>query len=114
MEQDTNLSHNPIDPARNKANSTSIAFHKREHRGIRTRVLLIAATAVIIATATLVSLLAIRRQLQLAVTANISADLLHSIATFEDIQAQRIRALDRENSLLADLPSLKALMTTSD
>lgn len=46
--------------------------------------------------------------------ANLSADLLRSIATFEDMQAQRMSALDRENSLLADLPSLKALMTTSD
>lgn len=108
------MSHDQLDPARSKASSKSLAFHTREYRGIGTRVLLIAATAVILATATLVSLLAIRRQLQRAVTANLSADLLHSIATFEEIQAQRIRALDRENSLLADLPSLKALMTTSD
>ena len=76
--------------------------------------LLIAATAIIIASATFASLLTIRHRLQEVVTANLSADLLRSIATFEDMQIQRMSALDRENSLLADLPSLKALMTTSD
>src|SRR3974377_1448344 len=63
---------------------------------------------------TLVSLLAVRKPLQNLVVQNISSDLLHSLATFEDMEAQRIAALDRENALLADLPSLKALMTTSD
>jgi signal transduction histidine kinase len=77
-------------------------------------VLLIAATAIIIGSATFASLLTIRHRLQEVVMANLSADLLRSIATFEDMQAQRMSALDRENSLLADLPSLKALMTTSD
>ena len=76
--------------------------------------LLIAATAIIIGSATFASLLTIRHRLQEVVMANLSADLLRSIATFEDMQAQRMSALDRENSLLADLPSLKALMTTSD
>lgn len=91
-----------------------MAFNAREHRGIRTRVLLIAATAIIIACATFASMYTIRHQLQEVVITNLSADLVHSIATFEDVQAQRLNALDRENALLADLPSLKALMTTSD
>jgi signal transduction histidine kinase len=91
-----------------------MAFATREQRGIRTRVLLIATTAIIIASATFVSMFTIRRQLQEVVMANLSADLVHSIATFEDVEAQRMSALDRENALLADLPSLKALMTTSD
>ena len=108
------MSHDPLAPERSKEGSSSMAFHTREHRGIRTRVLLIAAAAIIIASATFASLLMIRAQLHRVVTANLSADLLHSIATFEDMQAQRIRALDRENSLLADGISLKALMTTSD
>lgn len=85
-----------------------------ENRGIRTRVLLIAAMAMIIATTTFASLLIIRHSLESMLTANLSADLLRSIATFESMQAQRMTALDRENALLADLPSLKALMTTSD
>ncbi len=76
--------------------------------------LLIAATAIIIASATFASLFTIRHRLQQVVITNLSADLLRSIATFEDMQTQKMSALDRENSLLADLPSLKALMTTSD
>jgi signal transduction histidine kinase len=70
--------------------------------------------AMIIAIATFVSLLTVRHRLREVVMANVSADLIHSIATFEDLQAQRMSALDRENALLADLPSLKALMTTND
>ena len=42
------------------------------------------------------------------------SDLENSIAIFAKFQAERLVALDRENGLLADLPSLKALMTTND
>jgi signal transduction histidine kinase len=77
-------------------------------------VLLIAAMAMIIATTTFASLLIIRHRLETMLTASLSADLLRSIATFESMQTLRMTALDRENALLADLPSLKALMTTSD
>ncbi len=108
------MSHDPLALASNASSSSSMAFNAREHRGIRTRVLLIAATAIIIACATFASMFTIRHQLQEVVITNLSADLVHSIATFEDVQAQRLNALDRENALLADLPSLKALMTTSD
>ncbi len=83
-------------------------------QGVRTQVLLILAMSVITAGATLVSLLAIRGPLQTLITQNLSSDLRHSLATFESMQTQRLAALDRENALLADLPSLKALMTTSD
>lgn len=82
--------------------------------GLRTRALLILAMAVITMGATLVSLLAIRRPLTNLIVQNISSDLLHSLAIFENIQAQQMAALDRQNALLADLPTLKALMTTSD
>ncbi len=83
-------------------------------QGARTRVLLILAMSVITAGTTLVSLLAIRTPLQNLLAQNLSADLRYSLATFESMQAQHLAALDRENALLADLPSLKALMTTSD
>ena len=83
-------------------------------QGVRTRALLILAMSFITMGTTFVSLMAVRKPLQNLVVQNISSDLLHSLATFEDMQAQRIAALDRENALLADLPSLKALMTTSD
>ena len=83
-------------------------------KGVRTRVLLIAAMAVVIASASLASLLLIRHQLLEEVTDRLSRDLQRSVGTFQDLQAQRLNALDRENALLADLPSLKALMTTHD
>jgi signal transduction histidine kinase len=86
----------------------------RENLGIRTRVLLVAAVALIIATATFGSLLIVRHRLEALVSENLAGDLAHSATTFHNLEAQRIGALERENALLADLPSLKALMTTSD
>ncbi len=83
------MSLDPLAPASNTSSSNSMAFNAREHRGIRTRVLLIAATAIIIACATFASMITIRHQLQEVVITNLSADLVHSIATFEDGQAQR-------------------------
>jgi signal transduction histidine kinase len=94
--------------------STSNTERMPQKRGIRTRELLVAAMALIIASATFTSLLIVRHRLEAQVTAGLSADLLHSVMTFHDLQAQRMTALERENALLADLPSLKALMTTSD
>ncbi|WP_239461468.1 sensor histidine kinase [Occallatibacter savannae] len=70
--------------------------------------------ALIIAAATFGSLLIVRHQLESQVTQDLSRDLAHSVATFENLQTQRLNALERENALMADLPSLKALMTTSD
>jgi signal transduction histidine kinase len=52
--------------------------------------------------------------LQKQVRSDISADLERSISTLHNIQAQRQRMLIREASLLAALPVLKSLMTTSD
>ena len=85
-----------------------------KEQGVRTRALLILAMALVTMGTTFVSLLAIRKPLQNLVIQNLSSDLLHSLKTFEDMQAQRMDALDRADALLADLPSLKALMTTSD
>ena len=47
-------------------------------------------------------------------TDDLSQDLNHSVITFENLQAERLAALDRENALLAELPTLKALMTSGD
>jgi signal transduction histidine kinase len=52
--------------------------------------------------------------LQKQVRRDISADLERSISTLGNIQAQRQKMLKREASLLAALPVLKSLMTTSD
>jgi signal transduction histidine kinase len=83
-------------------------------KGVRTRALLLAAMVVVIATATLASLLLIRHRLLNEVTQGLSGNLMRSVSTFQDLQAQRLRALDRENALMADLVTLKALMTTND
>lgn len=113
MAQATNLSPD-LKAAETRSHSSSMTLQRPEHRGVRTRVLLISAMAAIIAAATFVSLLTIRHRLESVLTANLSADLMRSIATFESLEAQRLTALDRENALLADLPDLRALMTTSD
>src|SRR5271165_314374 len=63
---------------------------------------------------TVMSLVVIRSSLQKQIRSNLAADLLHSTVTFQNLQRQRQQFLDREVALLADLPSLKALMTTPD
>ena len=83
-------------------------------RGTRTRVMLIAPLVLVIALATASSLLIVRSRLRVQISENLSADLTHSVDTFQSIEAQRLDVLDRENALLSNLPSLKALMTTSD
>ena len=114
MERATSSYHNSGSENSGSSSSVTLSSSGARERGVRTRVLLILAMALIITGTTLVSLLAIRRPLQNLVIQNISSNLLHSIATLEDLQSQRLLALDRANALLADLPSLKALMTTSD
>jgi len=86
----------------------------QNERGIRTRVLLVAAMAFIIAVVTSSSLLLVRHRLLSQVNDDLSRDLTRSVTTFQDLQTERLAALERENALLADLPSLKALMTSSD
>ena len=86
----------------------------REKQGVRTHVLLVVAMAVVIAVVTGLSVLLIRHQLLTQVTDQLTHDLDHSVITFENIQAERMATLERENALLAELPTLKALMTSGD
>jgi signal transduction histidine kinase len=86
----------------------------RRSAGIRTRVLLVSALVLVIALVTGGSLVIVRNQVREQAAQTLSADLTHSLATFQNIQRQRRDALLHENALLADLPSLKALMTTGD
>jgi signal transduction histidine kinase len=86
----------------------------REKQGIRTHVLLVVAMALVIAIVTGMCLLLIRDRLRVEVTNDLSQDLSHSVITFQNLQAERVGALERENSLLAELPTLKALMTSGD
>jgi HAMP domain-containing protein len=60
---------------------------------------------------TLVSLLILRTIVQHQVRASLASDLQHSVKTYQNLARQRRELLARESALLADLPSLKALMT---
>jgi signal transduction histidine kinase len=86
----------------------------QEQKGISTRLMLVSALVLVIASVTISSLLVIGNRMRQQVLNDFSEDLAHSVETFQSFQSQRLAALQRENALLADLPSLKALMTTSD
>ena len=60
---------------------------------------------------TALSLIVIHTSLQGQIRQALDSDLQRSIATFRNLQMQRREMLRREAALLADLPSLKALMT---
>lgn len=89
-------------------------FNRKDGPGIRTRALLVISLVAIIAGTTASSLLVVRSRMQHNVQQSLAMDLQHSKETFQDLEASRRIALDKESSLLASLPSLKALMTTSD
>jgi signal transduction histidine kinase len=58
--------------------------------------------------------LIIRHRWRGQITNDLSRDLEHSVISFQDLQDERLAALERENALLAELPTLKALMTSGD
>ena len=63
---------------------------------------------------TLLSLLVIRTIVEQQTQTNLASDLQHSVKTYRNFQHQQRQLLARESALLADLPSLKSLMTTYD
>jgi signal transduction histidine kinase len=63
---------------------------------------------------TVLSLLVIRTIVQQQAEKNLASDLRHSVRTYRNLQHQQRELLSRESALLADLPSLKSLMTTRD
>ena len=76
--------------------------------------MLVASLVLVITSITSSSLWVVRYRLQRQVLDEFSSDLLQSASTFRASDAERLTALRHENALLADLPSLKALMTTAD
>ncbi len=114
MEQGTNLSHDS-----HAGDSPVIEHHgpetpTGEKQGIRTHVLLVVAMALVIAIVTSLCALLIRHHLRAQVTDDLAHDLDRSVVSFHNLQAERLGALERENALLAELPTLKALMTSGD
>lgn len=63
---------------------------------------------------TVITLAVVRVSVQRQIRAGLDSDLQHSLATFRNLTSQRNVMLSREAALLADLPSLKALMATGD
>ncbi len=63
---------------------------------------------------TLGSLLILRTIVKQQVRASLASDLQHSVKTYQNLTRQRRELLARESALLADLPSLKALMTADN
>ncbi|SEB98947.1 ATP-binding protein [Terriglobus roseus] len=72
------------------------------------------SVALIIAVTMALSLLVVRDRMRTDVQRSLHDDLQHSLQTFQDLQERRRSALERENTLLATLPTLRALMTTHD
>ena len=61
---------------------------------------------------TAVSLLIVQRSIEHQVRRNLRLDLANSVETFRNFQKEREESLARSAQLMADLPVLKALMTT--
>src|SRR5208283_4486048 len=62
---------------------------------------------------TAVSLLIVQRTVASHVRRGLSSDLANSVETFRNLQSEREDDLARLAELMADLPSLKALMTSN-
>ncbi len=82
--------------------------------GFATRTMLLATLGLVVVGITGGSLSLLRARLHQQVERDLTSDLRRSIQTFASLRLQRRLTLQRENALLADLPSLKALMTTRD
>jgi len=83
-------------------------------RQLRMRtILLIALFALSIGLSSL-GLLIIRIHIQNQIQMELASDLTRSVVSFQQQQNQQLEMLERQASLLANLPSLKALLTTRD
>jgi len=81
---------------------------------LRMRTKFLLSMLLISAGLTCTSLLLVRSSVQNQVRKEIFADLHNSVSTFQNFQRERDLTLSRLAELLADLPNLRALMTTQD
>ena len=79
---------------------------------VRMRTKFLLSMLLISASLTCTSLLVVRSSVQAHVKREIFADLQNSVSTFQNFQRERELSLIRTDELLADLPDLRALMTT--
>jgi signal transduction histidine kinase len=80
--------------------------------GIRLRTKFLLSMVVVSAALTFTTLLVVRHTVQQEVRLGIQHDLENSVSAFHNFQQQREVTLERSASLLADLPDVRALMTT--
>src|SRR5260370_27293838 len=83
------------------------------HR-LRMRTTLLIPLLVLCLGCTPVSRLILQIIVKQQVRVSLASDLQHSVQTYQNLARQRRELLVRESALLADLPSLKALMTADD
>lgn len=81
---------------------------------LRMRTKFLLSMVLITAGLTSTSLLLVRHSVQTQVKKEIFSDLHNSVSTFQNFQRERELMLTRSADLLADLPNLRALMTTHD
>ena len=81
---------------------------------IRMRLMLLVPLLLVSVGLATASLLVVRSWMKRQMAETLASDVRHSVATFQNLQTQHRQMLMREAALLADLPSLKALMTTRD
>ncbi|HEV3206360.1 MAG TPA: ATP-binding protein [Terriglobales bacterium] len=79
---------------------------------LRMRTKFLLSMLLISAGLTCTSLLVVRRSVQRQIKREIFADLQNSVTTFQNFQRERELTLTSSAELLADLPTLRALMTT--
>ncbi len=82
--------------------------------GIRLRTKFLLSMVAVSAALTFTTLLVVRRTVQQEVRLGIQHDLENSVSAFHSFQQQREVTLERSAALLADLPNVRALMTTHD
>jgi hypothetical protein len=82
--------------------------------GIRLRTKFLLSMVVVSAALTFTTLLVVRHTVQQEVRRGIQRDLETSVSAFHTFQKQREVTLERSAALLADLPNVRALMTTHD
>ncbi len=82
--------------------------------GIRLRTKFLLSMVAVSAALTFTTLLVVRRTVQQEVRRGIQRDLENSVSAFHNFQQQREVTLERSAALLADLPNVRALMTTHD
>jgi signal transduction histidine kinase len=78
------------------------------------RTMLLLSLVILALAMTAIFLVMVHVTIERQVRSNLALDMQHSLQTFQNLQEQRERLLLRESSLLSELPSLKAIMTTSD